>query len=40
MSYHNDLGSALALIDLFGLIAVLVVLAYQALRTRQRSGRW
>jgi len=40
MSHHNNLGSTLALIDLFGLIAVLVVLAYQALRTRQRSGRW
>lgn len=39
-SHHNNYGSTLALIDLFGLIAVLAALAYQAVRTRQRSGRW
>ncbi len=40
MSHSNAVGSVLALIDLFGLFAAFAALAFQAVRTRQRSGHW
>lgn len=40
MSHRNDVLGIAALIVLFGLIATFVTLAVQAVRTRQRSGRW
>jgi len=40
MTYQDSSWRILALIDLFGLFAVLIALAFQAVRTPQRSGRW
>ncbi|MGI8416296.1 MAG: hypothetical protein ACR2P2_08880 [Nakamurella sp.] len=40
MSHSNAVGSVLALVDLFGLFAAFAALAFQAVRTRQRSGHW
>jgi len=40
MSHEVTAVSIAALIDLFGLIAVFLALAYQAVRARQHSGRW
>ena len=40
MSYHANIWRILALIDLFSMFAVLIALAFQAVRTRQHSGRW
>ncbi len=40
MTYRDNVWRIPALIDLFGMFAVLAGLAFQAVRTRQRSGRW
>jgi hypothetical protein len=40
MSHSTNVGRVLALIDLFGLFAAFAALAFQAVRTRQRSGHW
>lgn len=40
MSYGGDVRAVLALINLAVLIALLVALAFLAIRTRQRSGHW
>jgi len=39
-TYGNDVRGILAMVDLFGLFAVLATLAVTAIRIRQRSGRW
>lgn len=39
-SHQHGAFSLLALIDLFGLLAVLAALAFQSVRDRQRSGHW
>jgi hypothetical protein len=40
MSYRHTIGRVLAMVDLFGMFAVLATLAFQSVRIRQRSGRW
>lgn len=40
LSYRGNLWRVLALTDLFGMFAVLIALAFQAVKTRRRSGRW
>lgn len=40
MSHGHAVPAALALIDLFAMFVVLAVLAFHAVRTRQRFGRW
>lgn len=39
-SYPDQVPGILALTDLFGMFAVLFALAFQAVKTRQRSGHW
>lgn len=39
-THDHSVLSVLGLIDIFGLLAALIVLAFHAGRTRQRSGRW
>jgi len=40
MSYHGGLPGILALMVLFSLMAIFAALSFQAVRTRQHSGRW
>ncbi|MDQ3138364.1 MAG: hypothetical protein M3Q93_12370 [Gemmatimonadota bacterium] len=40
MSYNDNVRSFFALAVLFGLFAGFAALAFQAVKTRQRSGRW
>jgi len=40
MSYPADIWRVLALANLFGMFAILLALAFHAVRTRQRSGGW
>lgn len=40
MSYEQTIWRVLAMIDLFGMFLILLALAFQAIRTGLRSGRW
>ena len=40
MSYRGTIWRVLSLMDLFSMFAILIALAFQAVRTRQLSGDW